>query len=123
MLTLYTPSVGSADEYRPELVQYEAYRQEQGTLFPTSEYVLQSLEISQNDRRQKAELAQTLTEFISTQMRRARNSLFQCLPYNCFALRYRTKSEEWLASKKDQIEVVRRKLLKTNGENGVSVFP
>lgn len=62
-------------------------------------------------------MTQILTDCNSHLERRERDKSFQSLGYDCFVLRFSTKSEERLAMKEVQMGVNCGKLLKTNGKN------
>lgn len=51
-----------------------------------------------------------------------RETFFQRLGYDCFALRHNTTSNEVLVRKEVQVELAGRKLLEKSGENGLLNF-
>lgn len=118
MYTQYTPSIGSTDQYLPEIVQHEACRQEWSTLCPTNSSELQFWQSIWNSIALKGRGAQALADCSSGRKRCVRKKWFQNLGNNCLLSPFNTKSEERLVRKKARNEVARREVLKTNGENG-----
>lgn len=83
--------------------------------------MVQDLKTILNSRALKMQVKQTLANYNSARQRLVRHRCLQSLGYGCSMVLYRKPSEERLVRKDVQIEVVSRKLLKMNGDSGVSV--